>query len=116
LGNVSVALKTSLGRRARTYDPDMRYLVPTLLILSLPAGVIGYLIGGWIVAALPIPAGLTGIAQLFIPLFIAGLCMVPFVAPALDRMAKRDLAALEARRAAGLPDMAETGRRRPRRD
>jgi len=76
----------------------MRFVVPALLVLSLPAGLVGYLIGGWLVTALPLPAGLMGIAQLFIPLFIGGLCMVPFLAPAFDRMAKRDLAALESRR------------------
>ena len=89
----------------------MRYLVPALLVLSLPAGVVGYLIGGWLVAALPLPTGLVGIAQLFIPLFVAGLCMVPFLAPAFDRMAKRDLAALEAARKSGPAPEAQTERR-----
>ena len=93
----------------------MRFLVPGLLVLSLPAGFVGYLIGGWLVAAIPLPSGLTGIAQLFIPLFIAGLCMVPFVAPALDRMAKRDLAALEQARKgtpANTPPPAGRGQRK----
>jgi len=94
----------------------MRYLVPALLVLSLPAGVVGYLIGGWLVTALPLPAGILGIAQLFIPLFIGGLCMVPFVAPAFDRMAKRDLAALEARREAGSARSGATGPRGRRQD
>jgi len=94
----------------------MRYLVPALLVLSLPAGVVGYLIGGWLVSALPLPSGIVGIAQLFIPLFIGGLCMAPFVAPAFDRMAKRDLAALEARRAAESGRAGETGQRGRRQD
>jgi len=94
----------------------MRFAIPALLVLSLPAGLAGYLIGGWLVAALPLPAGLVGIAQLFIPLFIAGLCMVPFLAPAFDRMAKRDLAALEARRGTAPSPTKETSKRdRPRR-
>ena len=94
----------------------MRYLVPALLILSLPAGVIGYTIGSWLVSQLPLPDGLGGIAQLFIPLFIGGLCMAPFVAPTFDRMAKRDLAELERQRAGASPPPADTGRaRKPRR-
>jgi hypothetical protein len=94
----------------------MRFLVPALLVLSLPAGVAGYLIGGWLVSAIPLPSGLVGIAQLFIPLFIAGLCMVPFVAPAFDRMAKRDLAAIHAQRGTNPPTKSESGQRgRPQR-
>jgi hypothetical protein len=37
---------------------------------------------------------------LFVPLFIGGLCMVPFLLPLFDRMAKRDLAAHRAEQAA----------------
>ena len=33
------------------------------------------------------------------PLFIAGLCMMPFLVPWLDRRAKADLAAIRAARA-----------------
>ncbi len=81
----------------------MRYLIPALLLLSLPAGVIGYTIGVWLVSQLPLPSAVQGIAQLFIPLLIGGLCMAPFVAPFFDRMAKRDLAALERQRSAASP-------------
>jgi hypothetical protein len=46
---------------------------------------------------------------LFVPLFVAGLCMVPFLIPLFDSMAKRDLAAIQARRAAeGQGDAADT--------
>ena len=37
---------------------------------------------------------------LILPLFIAALCMVPFVLPLFDQMAKRDLAAYHAEQAA----------------
>jgi hypothetical protein len=37
---------------------------------------------------------------MIVPLFVAGLCMVPFLLPLLDRMAKRDLAALRVQQAA----------------
>lgn len=43
----------------------------------------------------------------FVPLFFAGLCMVPFIAPLLDRQAKRDLEAHRARSAASQPDTAD---------
>lgn len=83
----------------------MRHLNTILLILALPAGVVGYMVGTWLISLVVLPSGVAGIAQLFVPLFVGGLCMVPFVAPAFDRMAKRDLAELERRRAAGQPDV-----------
>jgi hypothetical protein len=70
----------------------MRYLRPILLILSLPAGVVGYTIGAALMAAVSIPEPAGGILELFVPLFIGGLCMVPFLVPFFDAMAKRDLA------------------------
>ena len=41
--------------------------------------------------------GLADLLFIFVPLLVAGLCMVPFLIPFVDRMAKRDL---EAHRAA----------------
>jgi hypothetical protein len=79
------------------YDGLVQILRPLLLILALPAGVLGYSLGGALVAALPLPAALEGIVGLFLPLFIGGLFMAPFVVPFLDQMAKRDLAAIQAR-------------------
>ena len=71
---------------------------PTILaILSLPAAAIGYAVSAAILSALSLPAGLADLLTLFVPLLVAGLCMVPFIIPALDRMARRDL---EAHRAA----------------
>jgi hypothetical protein len=66
---------------------------PTLLaILSLPAAVIGYAVTAAVLtSALPSSEGLGGLLLIFMPLFVAGLCMVPFLVPLLDRMAKRDL-------------------------
>ena len=37
--------------------------------------------------------GNTGVLALFVPLLVAGLCMMPFLIPYLDRKAKADLAA-----------------------
>jgi hypothetical protein len=48
---------------------------------------------------------------MIVPLFVAGLCMVPFLLPLFDRMAKRDLAALRAHEAA--ERMAGKGRDQP---
>jgi len=71
---------------------------PTILaILSLPAAAIGYFITRAILLSLSLPGGVSELLLLVVPLFVAGLCMVPFVIPALDRQAKRDL---EAHRAA----------------
>ena len=70
----------------------MRFVRPVLLVLSLPAGVVGYSIGVALMAAVSIPEPAQGILALFVPLFIGGLCMVPFLVPIFDAMAKRDLA------------------------
>ena len=72
---------------------------PTFLaILSFPAAVIGYAVTAAVLtSALSSTEGLAGVLLIFVPLFVAGLCMVPFLIPYLDRMAKRDL---EAHRAA----------------
>jgi hypothetical protein len=72
---------------------------PTILaILSLPAAVIGYAVTAAILtSALSSMEGLAGLLLIVVPLFVAALCMIPFLIPNLDRMAKRDL---EAHRAA----------------
>ena len=68
-----------------------------LVVLALIAAVVGYAVAVAVLSALPLPKGLADLVILVVPVFIAGLCMVPFVAPLFDRMAKRDL---EAHRAA----------------
>ena len=75
---------------------------PTLLaILSFPAAVIGYAVTAAVLTSvLPSNEGLGGVLLIFLPLFVAALCMVPFLIPYLDRMAKRDLAAHRAATAA----------------
>jgi flagellar biosynthesis protein FliQ len=72
---------------------------PTLLaILSLPAAAIGYVVTSTVLtSALPARGGVADLVLAFVPLLVAGLCMVPFLIPFVDRMAKRDL---EAHRAA----------------
>ena len=71
-----------------------------LAVLSLPAAVIGYTVTAAVLSALKLPAGIAELALIFVPLFVAGLCMVPFIAPLVDQMAKRDLAAHRAAEAA----------------
>ena len=70
-------------------------------ILSLPAAAIGYAVAVAILSALSLPAELAGLLMIFVPLLIAGLCMVPFLVPLVDRVAKRDLEAHRAASAAG---------------
>lgn len=69
-------------------------------ILALVAAAIGYAVSYAVLSALDLPAGLAQLVVLFVPVFIAGLCMIPFVAPLLDRMARRDLEAHRAAQAA----------------
>jgi hypothetical protein len=87
--------------------PAVRRNLPTILLaLSLPAGLLGYLLGGRVVAA--VAPGST-LVELFVPLFVAGLCMMPFLVPWLDRRAKADLAAIRALREEP-PDGSRPGR------
>jgi hypothetical protein len=72
-------------------------------ILALPAGAIGYLVASTILSGLDVADGVRNALVLFVPLFVAGLCMLPFFIPLFDAMAKRDLAEIQARRAAEGP-------------
>jgi len=73
----------------------MRYLPNILLVLALPAGLLGYAVGVFLVQTLA-PSLANSIVVLFVALFVAGLFMVPFVIPFIDRRAKQDLAAYRA--------------------
>jgi hypothetical protein len=67
--------------------------LPTiLLVLSLPAGALGYGVAARVMASLSLPDG-AQLLTLFVPLFVAGLVMLPFLIPFFDRKAKQDLAA-----------------------
>jgi fatty acid desaturase len=70
-----------------------------LAALALPAAAIGY----FVTAAVLDGWGAPDFLLLIAPLFVAALCMVPFVLPLLDQMAKRDLAAHRAEQAAAPP-------------
>jgi hypothetical protein len=72
-----------------------------IALLALPAGIAGYLVTGMILSGLDLPDGLSGLLLIFVPLLVAGLCMLPFLLPLVDAMAKRDLAAIEAEKARG---------------
>ena len=74
----------------------MQRLPTILLILSFPAGVVGYLVGAAFVSALPLSADVSGVLDLFVPLFVAGLFMLPFLIKFFDRKAQQDLAAYRA--------------------
>jgi hypothetical protein len=78
----------------------MRFLPNILLVLSLPVGLLGYTLGTSLMTAL-LPGQAQGVLMLFVPLLVAGLCMLPFLVPFFDRKAKQDLAAYRSRE--GLP-------------
>jgi hypothetical protein len=76
----------------------MRRRLPLVLaILSLPAGLAGYLAASAVLTAIA-PGLATSVVGLFGSLFVAGLCMMPFVAPWFDAKAKADLARIRAMR------------------
>jgi hypothetical protein len=87
----------------------MREHAPTILaVASLPAGLAGYLLGAAAIRAL-LPGAADGVLMLFLPLLVAGLCMLPFLVPFLDRKAKADLATHRAQVAAEAAATAGTG-------
>jgi hypothetical protein len=63
-------------------------------------GAVGYVVTVNVLSGL----GLPDVLLLIAPLFVAALCMVPFVLPLFDQMAKRDLAAHRAQQAAEAVD------------
>jgi len=74
----------------------MRYLPNVLLVLSLPAGFIGYAVGVQVISGMSLPKQLQDVLVVFAPLFLAALFMMPFAIPFFDRKAKQDLAAYRA--------------------
>ena len=78
----------------------MRSRPKLFVLLALPAGAIGYAVATAILSGLDLAGGVRNALLLFVPLFVAGLCMLPFFIPLFDAMAKRDLAEIQARRAA----------------
>ena len=74
----------------------MRNLPTILLILSFPVGIVGYTLASNVLAAISLPPDARSFVILFVPLFVAGLVMMPFLIPFFDRKAKADLAAYRA--------------------
>ncbi len=67
----------------------MRSAPTLLLVLSFPAGLLGYAVGASVLTAM----GVQDVLVAFLSLFVAGLVMLPFLIPFFDRKAKADLAA-----------------------
>ena len=84
-------------------------------LLALPAGAIGYGVASSLLSGLELGDGVRNALLLFVPLFVAGLCMLPFFIPLFDAMAKRDLAAIQARRAAEGTDAGTSDADKPHR-
>ena len=70
----------------------MRNLPTILLLLSFPAGAVGYAVTVQVMTAL-LPGQDHDLIVLLVALFVAGLVMLPFLIPYFDRRAKQDLAA-----------------------
>jgi len=71
----------------------MRFLPTILLVLAMPAGMLGYALGTWVMSSVTLPDPIHGILRLFVPLLTAGLFMLPLMLSFFDRRAKQDLAA-----------------------
>ena len=57
----------------------MRYMPEALAVLSLPAGAVGYIVTAEVLGRLSLGDGVGDIVMLFVPLFVAGLVMLPFL-------------------------------------
>jgi hypothetical protein len=86
------ATGVALDMPTQGYDAGVPSLPTILLVLSFPAGALGYALGVRVMSALPLPDETRSLLVLFVPLFIAGLVMMPFLVPFFDRKAKQDLA------------------------
>src|SRR5689334_3942003 len=73
---------------------SMPSLPTLLLVLSFPAGAVAYALTVQGLEALQLSGDGREIVMLFVPLFVAGLVMMPFLIPYIDRRAKQDLAAI----------------------
>jgi hypothetical protein len=67
----------------------VRYL---LLVLAIPVAIAAYLITAQVLSGLALPSGLGDLLVIFLPLFVAGLCSIPFIAPFFDLKARQALA------------------------
>jgi hypothetical protein len=74
-----------------------------LLILSLPVGAVVYALTAEVLDAMGLKDAGQGLLALFVPLFVAGLAMIPLLIPFFDRKAKADLAAYRLTQTAELP-------------
>ncbi len=74
----------------------MRHLPTILLVLSFPVGIVGYTLAADVLEGMTLPPDARSFVILFVPLFVAGLVMMPFLIPFIDRKAKADLAAYRA--------------------
>ena len=83
----------------------MRYV---LLVLAIPVALAAYLLTGTLIAGLALPGSIGQLAVVFLPLFVAGLVAVPFIAPFVDYKAKEALA-----NAPGARDRAEDDSEEP---
>jgi hypothetical protein len=91
----------------------MRHMPTILLLLSFPAGILGYALGVRVMQSLPLGEDTRGFLVLFVPLFVAGLVMLPFLIPFFDRKAKKDLAEYARSREAAAEPAADEPDREP---
>jgi hypothetical protein len=63
-----------------------------LLVLAIPVAIGAYLITARVLSGLELPSGLGDLLVIFLPLFVAGLCSIPLIAPFFDLKARQALA------------------------
>lgn len=76
----------------------MRSAPTFLALLSFPAGALAYAMTVRVLEWMDLSGDGREILMLFVPLFVAGLVMMPFLIPFIDRKAKADLAAIASAR------------------
>lgn len=63
-----------------------------LLLLAIPAALGAYFLTGTVIAGLGLSGPIKELAVIFLPLLVAGLVSIPFIAPFVDYKAKQALA------------------------
>jgi hypothetical protein len=63
-----------------------------LLVLAIPVALGAYLVTGQVLAGMSLEGPMRELLLVFLPLFVAGLVAIPFIAPFVDMKAKQALA------------------------
>ena len=110
LARASDSLGGSSTSASAGYDPRMPPVrIVILLLLAIPASLVGYFATAQVLTSMGMTEGIGAILLIFLPLLVAGLCALPFLAPFVDFKAKQALANAPSRMKAEPPEDKDAG-------